>query len=207
MGGDDFSKKGEGIIAQAVSQAQTDILAAAEKLRAEREDFESWTVSQFIESANVKDNVYRAITSGEKWVDVYCTWSLRAIIGVAELNDKIFRHQVNARRVEGAEVEFFDIEAAVVNRLILEGASSALLVRSCFPVTGSLDLRDLRHTDPKLEEVIRAHFIPIPNYRPNDGTPNTSNYTLTHVREYFKKDLDRFVSASCSNGSTLRIHN
>ena len=201
MGADDFSKKGEGIIAQAVSQAQTDILAAAEKLRAEREDFESWTVSQFIESANVKDNVYRAITSGEKWVDVYCTWSLRAIIGVAELNDKIFRHQVNARRVEGAEVEFFNIEVAVMNRLNLEGASKSQLIASVFQAykAGASD---------HLEKSILAHFTPTPNFNPYDPSL-PQGYTLTAIKDSanFKKRFDYYVKIFSTNLMRVRIHN
>ena len=132
MGGDDFSKKGEGIIERAVAKASTDILAAAKKLRAEVEAFRTFVTNEFFESAQVEEMVHKAIERGDNGALLRGFWSRDAIVGTAELNDKIFQHQVKTKQVPNAEIGFFDIEAAVVDRLIREGAKKANVRKSCF---------------------------------------------------------------------------
>ena len=132
MGGDDFSKKGEGIIERAVAKASTDILAAAKKLRAEASSFGTFVTNEFFESAQVEEMVHKAIERGDNGVLLRGFWSRDAIVGAAELNDKIFQHQVKTKQVPNAEIGFFDIEAAVVDRLIREGAKKANVRKSCF---------------------------------------------------------------------------
>ena len=173
MGGDDFSKKGGGIIERAVAKASTDILAAAKKLRAEVEAFRTFVTNEFFESAQVEEMVHEAIERGDNGVLLRSIWSRDAIVGAAELNDKIFQHQVKNKHVANAEIGFFDIEAAVVDRLIREGATKATVRKSCFS-------EDVQHRNPERR---RNSLSPVPRKRPlqHRSSPRIKTHTVPIV--------------------------